>query len=520
MKYILNTTISLSLAAVLAMSFNACQKSFEEINKNPYLIDEQIASRDGFNQGSDFIKIQQECIPIQENRFQFCEHMIGFPFGRYLPPTNHWGGQNFYTFNPNPHWVGSAYDNALNNFYPSFFKIKKNTEEKGVNYAWAKILRVFAMHRITDLYGPIPYSQVRDGQLSAAYDSQEAIYEEMIKDLTDAVKEIKLYISSSGNAKPMADFDLVFGGDFSKWVKFANTLKLRLAMRMSYVAPDKAKQYAQEAVESGVLNTKEDRVDIETNLKNPIYIISKWPELRASAELVSYLKGYNDPRIAKYLKKQSYNGITDYLGIRVGIDKMENREAMSAKFSEPNVEKGTPLLWMPVAEAYFLRAEGALRGWDMGGKAEDLYNEGIKMSFSELGAEGADRYIQDNTSKQASYEDPDNKYSTDPVSTITIKWDESAGFERNLERIITQKWIALYPLGIEAWSEYRRTGYPKFFPIVDNLSADGVNSTDGPRRLTFPLKEITDNKENVQKAIGLLGGPDSQVTKLWWDAKK
>ena len=255
---------------------------------------------------------------------------------------------------------------------------------------------------------------------------------------------------------------------------------------------------------------------METNGKNPIFIVSKWPELRASAEMVSYLKGYSDPRLPKYLKK--HNGSGDYLGMRVGLLNM-NRDVMSAMFSEPNVEENTPLLWMPVAEAYFLRAEGAIRNWDMKGAAEELYNKGIKASFEEWGAEGADTYINDAYSTQANYYDPQGINSASAVSSITIKWDESAVFEEKLERIITQKWIALYPLGMEAWAEYRRTGYPKFFPVVNNLSSDGVNSTDGARRLKFPQSEYDNNKANVLKAVGLLNGSDTQITKLWWDAK-
>ena len=516
MRQFVKIIIKLAFAVSATFGFYSCKADFESVNKNPYLIDEELARRDGYNQGSDFIVLQKECIPVQENRFQFSEHMVGFPYGRYLPPTNSWGGQNFFTFNPSPSWNNAPYNDCFSNFYPSFFKIQKNTGEEGVNYAWAKILRVASMHRMTDIYGPIPYSKVRFGQLSAEYDSQEEVYELMIKELTESSDILAKYVAASGNAKPMADFDIVFAGDFSKWVKFANTLKLRLAVRMSYIAPDKAKKYAEEAVAAGVLENKDDRVEVETNGKNPIFIVSKWPELRASAEMVSYLKGYSDPRLPKYLKK--HNGSGDYLGMRVGLLNM-NRDVMSAMFSEPNVEENTPLLWMPVAEAYFLRAEGAIRNWDMKGAAEELYNKGIKASFEEWGAEGADTYINDAYSTQANYYDPQGINSASALSSITIKWDESAVFEEKLERIITQKWIALYPLGMEAWAEYRRTGYPKFFPVVNNLSSDGVNSTDGARRLKFPQSEYDNNKANVLKAVGLLNGSDTQITKLWWDAK-
>lgn len=133
---------------------------------------------------------------------------------------------------------------------------------------------------------------------------------------------------------------------------------------------------------------------------------------------------------------------------------------------------------MNAAEVTFLRAEGALRGWAMQGDAKDLYEKAVKLSFEERGATGVDTYLADALSTPLRYIDPMDNYSTQsPASTITIPWeagDTDAVKERNLERIITQKWIAI-SLGIEAWSEYRRTGYPKLLPAVENKSAGTVN---------------------------------------------
>ena len=111
-------------------------------------------------------------------------------------------------------------------------------------------------------------------------------------------------------------------------------------------------------------------------------------------------------------------------------------------------------------------------------------------------------------------------HSINPVSTLTIKWNEADNEERKLERIITQKWIALYPNGAEAWSEYRRTGYPAQFPAIDDYSNGAVNVKIGPRRIPFPPSERRLNAENVEKAVQLLGGPDEAGTPLWWDKKK
>lgn len=103
--------------------------------------------------------------------------------------------------------------------------------------------------------------------------------------------------------------------------------------------------------------------------------------------------------------------------------------------------------------------------------------------------------------------------------SITPTWGDSASEEQNLERIITQKWIALYPNGQEAWSEFRRTGYPRIIPIVDNRSNGVINTNTQVRRMTFPRSEYSNNLAQVQAAATLLGGDDTGATRLWWDCK-
>ena len=105
------------------------------------------------------------------------------------------------------------------------------------------------------------------------------------------------------------------------------------------------------------------------------------------------------------------------------------------------------------------------------------------------------------------------------MGKVTIKWNEEAGFEENLERIITQKWIAIYPDGQEAWSEFRRTGYPKVFPVVKNNSGGTIDTNEQVRRIPFPSTEYRDNAANVTAAVALLGGDDNGGTHLWWDKK-
>ena len=105
------------------------------------------------------------------------------------------------------------------------------------------------------------------------------------------------------------------------------------------------------------------------------------------------------------------------------------------------------------------------------------------------------------------------------MGKIAIKWNAGASEEEQLERIITQKWIAMFPNGQEAWSEFRRTGYPKVIPIVNNLSGGKVDTNVQVRRMTFPRSEYSNNAAGVAAATALLGGADTGGTKLWWDKK-
>lgn len=157
----------------------------------------------------------------------------------------------------------------------------------------------------------------------------------------------------------------------------------------------------------------------------------------------------------------------------------------------------------------------------MGGTAEEFYNGGISLSFQENGVSGAEAYAASEKTP-TSFEDKNagnGKNNYGQPSDVTPKWDEEASSETKLEKIITQKWIAMFPNGQEAWSEFRRTGYPKVIPVVNNLSNGTIDTDIQVRRMTFPRSEYANNAAAVAAASALLGGADNGGTKLWWDKK-
>lgn len=174
------------------------------------------------------------------------------------------------------------------------------------------------------------------------------------------------------------------------------------------------------------------------------------------------------------------------------------------------------------AEAWFLKAEAAIRGYAGAGDAETNYNKGIEASFGEWGKSvDYTAYVNDAVSTEAPYIDPKNSANNilagnPQLSTITIKWNAADSFERKLERILTQKWIAIYPDGSEAWAEQRRTGYPVIFKNILNDSQGTISTEAMIRRVPIPAK-YRNNTLNYAQAVQLLGGADNGGTKLWWD---
>ena len=395
-------------------------------------------------------------------------------------------------------------------------------------WAVALILKVEVMDRATDKWGALPYSKAGTSLTSTPYDSQQSIYNQFFGELDTATSNLQAYIAAHPGSKPLGANDWVFGGDYTEWVKFANSLRLRLAMHIVKIDPATAQAQAVKALGAagGLMTTPADDAGISNSgYHNPIgFIATSWTDISMGASLESILSGYNDPRLPVY-----YSPTTDasigrtYAGIRVGA-------AVTAKpgyggFSIVNVNAGgacaptAPMVMMTAAEVYFLKAEAALRGWPGFGTAQANYVQGIQTSFTQWGvSSAAAAYLANNTDTAIAYTDPKNAANNSPaVELITIAWDPGATQEQALERIITQKWIAMFPEGQEAWTEFRRTGYPHLFTVSNNNSGGLINTQTQIRRLAYPLNEYTTNTAAVTAAVSSMGGPDNGGTRVWWD---
>lgn len=530
------STLIAVLGICCSVLFSSCTDDFYDINKNKHAASEDQLVYDNLAMGSLITQMQQQVFPsitkqenIDVNNYQHMYNLAGDIYSGHQGTSNGFESNflNNTTYAMLPLWCGTAFKVAYQNFMTPWYTLSQKKELSPTGFAVGQILKVLMMHRVTDMYGPLPYEGFIPS-VSIDYTAQEKIYDSFFVELDEAVAVLDDFQKNNPGAKPLAAYDKYFKGDFSRWIAFAQSIKLRLAMRIVYVEPDKAKKYAEEAIRAGVFTSNEDNVLLEvdgSSTVNPLYMICySYDDTRMGATMECYLKGYNDPRINLWFNKSEIEGISDFNGIRLGS--IFQNQAYKV-FSKLNVYANTPIQIMTASEAYFLRAEAALRGWNAGGTAKELYEEGIRTAFSQkiggmnTSAGDATNYINDNTSKPlSSYVDPLNpKYNYNGNNDLTIKWEDGANFEKNLERIITQKWIALYPDGQEAWSEFRRTGYPRIIPIATNNSGGKISTSIQIRRIPYPQDEYYNNINGVNTGVKELGGPDTGGTKLWWDKK-
>ena len=238
-----------------------------------------------------------------------------------------------------------------------------------------------------------------------------------------------------------------------------------------------------------------------------------------NASMESVLNGYEDPRREFFFEPCAEDtGETvlhgKYKGIRQGTC---FSHLLYASHSKIYVNKSTEPILMTAAEVWFLRAEAALRGWTTE-NAGDNYRQGISTSFIQWGAGGLEDYLQSECTGADYIDAFDTSNNIEARCKVSPKWIETAPNEIKLEKIITQKWLAVFPEGCEAWSEQRRTGYPRLFPVKINNSKNGCIDTEIMiRRLNFPADLIDTDIPLYNSLVKALDGPDHAGTRIWWD---
>ncbi len=500
-----------SLVLILALMAQGCTKDFEEINTDP-----TSASADLYN--PNYLLTRAQLGYTGSTDFAYETWRVNLIYCSTMMQ---------HISNVNGYWVGDKTRNSLgyeNAYFERCFdeqvkyivdcveQTRGDASRTNLN-SIARITRALIFHRLTDLYGDVPYSQAGLGfyqQIyTPAYDAQADIYNDMLKELEEA-----------GNAlDPAADAvtgDLIYNGDIAKWKKFANSLMLRLAMRYTKRDIGKAQAWAEKAAGRGVMTSNDDNAyilgdastDRQTPCRNSIVMNLSYeiPNMRLSETFVGWMKSHSDPRL--FVFGENTDGTTDpnaTVGMPNGYD-LTSQPISSAPGYPGSVDAylrprlsvigklNGPTFIQTYAEVELLLAEAAKRGWNVGGTAQSHYEAGVRAALMHLSQYDATGAI---TSAQADAYLVANPYN-----------DANA-----LTQINEQYWACTFLNEYEAFANWRRTGIPALTPTT--FPGDITNGQI-PRRMRYPTGEYSANGNNLSAALSRQGA-DLNTTHVWWD---
>mgnify|MGYP003671186875 CR=1 FL=1 len=478
--------IYFGLMTFLALCIGSCTSDFDKINTDPTLVTE------------DIIKPSMLLTSVLKySVFSTYNLSIVAEYSGYY--SNGASGSIF----QNANW-NDPYNSFYRNYIINTAEIIRLTSKdpKLVNQtSMARILKVWLYSQLTDLYGDVPYfeaaQKVDEVINQPKYDSQKDIYTDMLKELKEAAAALNEdpLLPSFGAA------DILMQGNVDRWRRFANSLRLRLAMRVRYADETLAKQHIQEVITAPLIDNNAFNVFLktisgsDTRNRNPQWNdpINNYPQ-SVSFTVTETLKMLKDPRLSIFLVPAP-DSISGYRGRPIAAlpeEKGYDANVNSASQAQYFREAVYPIMVMNAAEVSLLRAEAALFKFTTE-NAQVQFTKGISQSLSQYNANAA--------------------VSTAYLNSATTQLAGSD--EAKLEQIILQKFLANYYQIYEGYAEFRRTGYPKIWTGSDKGSTGG----EIPRRLTYPLDEYTKNETNIKKAASGLSKGDTYMSRIWWDAK-
>lgn len=384
-------------------------------------------------------------------------------------------------------------------YYAGSLKDVQTVLEKGQDAgqpnveAVALIWKSWLFHIVTDLWGDVPFTEALNGEENASpeYDTQADIYAALLSNLTSAGGMLTAGGAGFGSG------DLLYGNDFAAWERFANSLRMRLAMRLSEVDATQAQAAFVAAYNAGGFTSNDDNAMLAypgSPHENPLYenYLGR-DDNGISATMVDTLASLNDPRLELYAEPAAHDGA--FRGHQNGRDDLPEGQSL-AWFSRINDfwradGANTPAMLMTYAEVLFLQAEAAQRGW-IAADAEALYEEAITASMELYAPWGH----APNAGEVTAY-----------LAQPAVQYSAATG----LEQIALQKWIALWMNGSEAWAEWRRTGMPDL-AMGPDLALSRI-----PVRLMYPDSEQSLNSGSLSAALSRQGGGLDLVTPVWWD---
>lgn len=479
-----------SVTLIILVLAGSCTGDFEEMNKNPnkptevgsqYLLPQALqASIDNYWGNK-----------VRNERINF-DHAMSW--AGYLTRNIYENEGDNYNVQPSvniKNWE-VFYAEGLINYQKIIQNSGPDSKEPNANYEGIGLgMRAWAFSIVTDIWGAVPYSAALSGTATEAvyspnYDTQEAVYAGLIEDLKVANQKL----DPAGLA---IKGDILFGGKVLLWKKFFNSMRFKLLNRQAHLVGSSAAEMQamiDDPATYPMIDNKSEIAQLKygavptNNPWNDILIQQGRTDWNISSTFVDKLKALSDPRLAIYASpgnlaggeiKGHANGLPGEIATKfLGYSAVINNATFAQTTSPANL--------MTYAELLFLKAEAAFDG-DITGDADALFKAGIAAAFDQYGLAVPDGYMEQ-------------------LGAVSK------------ENIMTQKWIAIFGQGIEAWTELRRTGFP-VMPAPDpqaKFQNDGVL----PTRLVYPSTEYSLNAGKVAESVSLNGGPDNMKTKLWW----
>ncbi len=489
MKKILRSSAFIIVSYCVSFSLESCTADFDELNvspNNPVNIAPQYLLPTGIESSVDRYWGHR-------NRFERINVDAAMLYMQYLTRNTYSNEGDDYSVSPAliaNNWNG-FFNDALINFQRIITQTNAESASPHSNYEGvALVMRSWVFSLLTDMYGPIPYQQALEGSAETAitkpvYDSMEDIYAGLINDLKTANEKLDPGGSSISG-------DILYNGDILKWKKFANSLRLRLANRQAAKKPAESTAIMSEIVSNPsvypIFTSNADNAQL--NCTGVLPSNNEWHEIMIRGTRTDWnigktfadrLNNLNDARIGIFANK-NINGV--YQGHPNGLpDALATIYfSTSSTIGDYFTRAEAPEVVMTYAELNFILAEAALDG-EINGDAEAYFREGIQASFNQYNLTADEAYF-------------------DRVGPVTRP------------KILEQKWISLFGQGVEAWTEWRRTGYP-VFPAHDPravLRNDGIL----PTRFPYPNSEFSLNRANVETAVIQLSNGNTMQSKLWW----
>lgn len=382
--------------------------------------------------------------------------------------------------------------------------------------AIAKIMQAWTFQMMTDIWGPIPYNNAlsgrTEGNFTPEYTPQSEIYAALIDSLTTASEMI------DPNEPALTSGDLVYNGDMSKWKKFANSVKMRVAMRMSDRRPQEAAAAINEAMTAGAFESNADNALIpfsnQPPYQNPFYEnyeVEGRDDWTIPQSILGVMNDTEDPRRSAYFTDAMPDEAGEqFVGFPYGLPGGEAQQLFTSEaFSRPGLrvrEAGAPAFLMLHDEVLFILAEAAERGYITGNPAQ-YYEDAIAASLNYWGvtdASAVDAYIS-----RVPYSNS-NDWAPEGQGPV---WEQTLGIQR---------WLAEYLQGVQGWSTWRRLDFEGVLQVPPDNPGQTLFGCDIPLRMQYPNDESTLNQQNLQAAINnLLSGDgaseDTQGIPLWWD---